>query len=466
VPNKKKLRNIIWILITTAVLMVLLLLCYRTLRGHGKISVSVESFTESSKKMSNPNCGFYYINDFKISDDYFPYREEVAERFANDEETSLSLIEINISEYKDGPISEEGLKNIDQLMVQLERYDKQYIIRVLYDWDGKASEHEPKKLETVLMHMEQIGPILTAHKDCIFTLQGLFVGNWGEMNGTPYTDSESLELLYNKLAAVTPDDMYLAVRTPNHWRSIADIYDVDGIADSDIAKRLGLYNDGMLGSKDDCGTYTSSTRDEELIFQETLCAAVPQGGEVIRNNEYNDFDNALNDMKQMHVSYLNRGYDLDVLSKWNNTTIDFDEPYNGMMGLDYIERHLGYRLVLDEVSMDASNFKDCVSMKAYIKNVGFAPVYKSCELWVTLYNEEDGYRESYLLETDVRGLAGGNYRDDRLEIEKNFHMFGKTSGDYQIYLNLVDVATGTQIQFANEQDITAEGYLLGTITLK
>lgn len=75
--------------------------------------------------------------------------------------------------------------------------------------------------------------------------------------------------------------------------------------DGSLASRLGLFNDGMLGSVYDLGTYddtpltSSSTpgekgsRSDELIYQYKLCQYVPNGGEVTVNNEYNDLENAI-----------------------------------------------------------------------------------------------------------------------------------------------------------------------------
>ena len=93
------------------------------------------------------------------------------------------------------------------------------------------------------------------------------------------------------------------------------------------------------------------TREDELAFQNDLCRYVPNGGEVIIDNVYNDFDNAVKDLSQMHVSYLNSDYDSTVLNKWKETIVNgTDDVWNGMSGYDYIKRHLGYRYVLDSSS--------------------------------------------------------------------------------------------------------------------
>ena len=89
-------------------------------------------------------------------------------------------------------------------------------------------------------------------------------------------------------------------------------------------------------------------------FQEKLCSRVPNGGEVIIDNEYNDLECAIADLKTMHVTYLNQDYDAAVLEKWASSAVQTSDCFDGMEGLSYIERHLGYRLVLSDVFMQYS----------------------------------------------------------------------------------------------------------------
>lgn len=51
----------------------------------------------------------------------------------------------------------------------------------------------------ILMHMEQLSYILREYSEKIFSLQGLFIGNWGEMNGTRYSTDEDLQKLAKSL---------------------------------------------------------------------------------------------------------------------------------------------------------------------------------------------------------------------------------------------------------------------------
>lgn len=452
---------------------------YLSGRGHGNVVVRECDFQESDRVLHNPNRGFYHMHGFVIEDAVTDYRENLANRYCRDTETALTLVEINLRNYRDGDISQEGLDNIERLLDTLDGLDKKLILRFLYDWNGQNETVEPESLDIILRHIEQVGPLLKKHRDRIFTLQGLFIGNWGEMNGTKYLATEDLQALARQLAAVTDDGTFLSVRMPAQWRKITQLASADGVerGDGSLASRLGLYNDGMLGSWSDCGTYgdqsfaangafTYWNREEELAFQEELCRRVPIGGEVINDNEYNDLENAIRDMKTMHVTYVNRDYDTKVLDKWAASVYHGEDCFDGMDGLSYIERHLGYRLLIDGVRLRYGFQDDALSVDVDLKNAGFAPVYEDAEIRVTLYNETDNKLYSYEMEGDLRELAGGNDAQETLTLHRVFSLSGEQPGEWAVFFEIRDRDTGSRIQLANRQDPEEYGYRIGEIELE
>ena len=205
-----------------------------------RVKVTAAVFEESARPLRNPNRGFYYIYQFHITDQETDYNDLVERFYYGDTETTLALVQINLKEYRAQEISPAGLKNIDALFNALAQRDKQLIVRFLYDWEQKNLLTEPASLDLILQHMEQLGEILNRYSDSIFTLQGLFVGDWGEMHSTRYESPQELRRLAQKLAEITGG--YLSVRTPAQWRQITE----DG-ADTALVARLGLFNDGILG---------------------------------------------------------------------------------------------------------------------------------------------------------------------------------------------------------------------------
>ena len=447
-------------------------------RTHGKVNVTDYEFEESDRILRNPNRGFYHMHGFVISDGETDYRENIAGRYCRDGSTALTLVEINLRNYTEGDISEEGLDNIERLLETLEGIDKQLILRFLYDWSGENAQVEPERLDIILRHMEQVGPLLQEHKDSIFILQGLFIGNWGEMNGTKYLETEDLQALAQRLAEVTDESIFLAVRMPAQWRKITQLVSAEEVVrgDGGLASRLGLFNDGMLGSWSDYGTYgdrsyathgayTYWNRAEELAFQDELCSLVPIGGEVIVDNEYNDFENAIRDLASMHVTYVSRDYDTKVLNKWETAIFQGEGCFNGMDGLSYIERHLGYRLLIQDVEMGYDFKEDSLSVDVTIQNVGFAPIYRDTRVRVLLYNEVEDYFYSYGVEEDIRTLAGGNDAETLLTLHTDIPLAGEQPGDLTVYFDIWDTCSDQRILLANEQDPEEYGYRIGEVSI-
>ena len=189
---------------------------------HWKVTCTPAAFAESSRRLSNPDRGFYYIYGYRITDEPVDYATDLRDRTKEDDGTRLGMMQINLREYRTGAISEEGLSNVRQLFAAMADSDKKWIVRFLYDWNGENEQYEPENLDIILQHMEQVGDVLREYHSCIYTLQGLFIGNWGEMNGTKYTDSDSMRELAARLADVSDASTFLSVRTPAQWRKGLD----------------------------------------------------------------------------------------------------------------------------------------------------------------------------------------------------------------------------------------------------
>lgn len=440
------------------------------------VTIKKTVFTESNRELKNPDCGFYFIYGFMIQDEETDYEELVRERYLNDKETVITLLQINLQNYRNGEITQMGLDNIDKLFCAMEGIDKRLIVRFLYDWDGKALGREPGNLSIILQHMRQLEEILYRHRSQIFLLQGLFIGNWGEMNGTPYSNSTDMQRLVSKLEQVTDQSIYLSVRMPMQWRQITRLKEPskERLPADSLAGRLGLFNDGMMGSESDYGTYGTQeadeagvfapwSRSEELEFQERLCRLVPNGGEVIVENTYNDFENARKDLSLMHVTYLNKDYDQAVLNKWAEETVEDDGCFDGVDGLTYIQRHLGYRFLITDVHISHQFFAECLSVKVALKNVGFAPIYREPELRLTVLGEEDSF--TYTIDQSLRQMSGGPHKEDVLTLNVKIPIRGLTEKEYALYFSIVDPDTGEHILLANEQDEEDWGYMIGNVCL-
>lgn len=442
---------------------------------HYNLSAQTVTFTESSRILKNPNRGFYHIWGFYITDESMDWENVILSKGVDDG-FSLELVEINLQEYRDGLISDKGIRNLKELFEGLAKQDKHYVVRFLYDWDGRNMEVEPSNIDIIVGHIKQLKPILQKHADSIFVLQSLLVGDCGEIHDTKFADTKSLRILASELAAVSTSDTYLAVRTPVQWRKITQTYGNKELKENSPYKnRLGLYNDGMLGNVYDCGTYGDQkrkqagkykawTRAEEIDFQDNLCRAVPNGGEVVLVNEYNDIDRAICDMEKMHITYINQDHDLQVMEKWRNSTVDTDDIFDGMDGISYMQARLGYRLVLRKCQMQHAFWKDKLYIRLDISNSGFAPIYKACDASLTFVPKtEDGKSYSIQVSHQLQELAGGRETDQISTIRASVPLSKLSRADYDVYFKLIDRASGKMIYFANEQDAEADGYKIGEI---
>lgn len=441
-----------------------------------EVTVSADSFSESAAALSNPDRGIYQMYGFLITDKDVDYNTIVADNFRYDRYNTITMIQINLRNYNRGEISERGLEHIAKLFDALRTVTgKRLLVRFLYDWDGKNLDTEPKSLDIILNHIRQLEPILRDNHDQIFILQGLFLGNNGEMHHSKYTTNDNYMLLADTLASVTDDSTFLAVRTPAQWRATTRLADItaDLLISHPYAWRFSLFNDGMMGTSLDTGTYGSQSRaeagdftlwnrEEELEFQNQLCCYVPNGGEVIINNVYNDFENALPTMRQMRITYINEDYDKNVLNKWAQTVINDGSVYDGMDGYTYIKRHLGYRLLIDSTDIAYHAETKSLSVRIDMRNTGFAPLYGSKEGRLILHHAENDAYYIYPFEEDITALSRTGSEADIFTLQQLLQLSKLPEGTYTASFQLWDNDTASQLQLAIETPQTNVGYRLGS----
>lgn len=456
------------------------------------VNVHTESFAEKTGDLKNPDRGLYHIHQFIIEDtpkglDYYKADIEwfLSEQGnPNDKSHTLTLVEIDLKNYRDRDITASALTDIDTLLSVYQTGGRKIILRFLYDVNGETVQTEngyltvaePDSIDVILKHMEQLSPYLKKYKDMIFTIQGLFTGTWGEMHSTKFGSDEDMRTLAKKLEEVTDPDTFLCVRTPAQRRAVTKNGE-----DTALARRMGLYNDGMLGSETDLGTYLESTvptengggrwhREEELNYQDTVCASVPQGGQVVTPNPYNDFETAVRDMARMHVTYIDQYWQTEVLNKWNAARVpESFGVYAGKSGLDYVRDHLGYRLMADGLSVSVSDSaSQTANVSVRFRNTGFAPLYAKPTVTLAI-KAPDGSVETYPMTNDLTSLTGCAHPEQRGTAQATVPMSEFKNGNYDLYVN-VSVpgmnAAEVPLYLANTQVRDESlGYRVGGLTL-
>ncbi len=442
------------------------------------ITYRCAEYTEQAAVLSNPYCGYYQMYGYTLSDEGLDPVRTWSSNILSHNSSSLILLEVNLRNYSGSDISSGGLSQLDELLDTFCGEGRSLIVRFLYDWDGKAKSTEPASRTQIESHMRQIAPAINEHAASILTLQGVFTGNCGEMNNTRYGSFEDIAALMQVLDSVIDKNIYLAVRTPSHLRGVTgskDAVSFEQAWDGSLSSRLGLYNDGMLGSVYDLGTYDDTphqadsppsdkgTREEELAFQETLCQFVPNGGEVVLDNPYNDLSAALNDLSRMHVSYLNGGHDAAVLDKWKASVYEGGGVFNGWNGYDYVNAHLGYRYLITASSMEFDPLKEeNASLSITLTNTGFAPAYRRFDTTLTITGAKSQTSLTLPLDWDNRTLSNGAVQTLCVSVPAR----KLSPDDYTVTISMRDPADGRTIFFANQTSESDFSVLLGNFTME
>lgn len=424
------------------------------MRGRNKWRFEPSGCQESTNELCNPGRGWYEIHTFCSEE------TDVPEVYLNSED-SLVLVRIRIGRREE--LERAELERIDRILsVFSGRRDM--IVRLLYDLDGKGLESEPGLFCQVERHLEQLSPILRKHVPSIYIYQGMLVGSWGEMHTSRYLTKQHLSRLGRQLADTARGDFFLAVRRPCQWRMLIPECEQKAYG------RIGLFNDGILGSDTDLGTYGDRTAssaeweeawpaEAELRFQEKLCRDVPNGGEAVYGEaaENQTLESIVGRLSRMHVSYLNRCHDERVLSYWRGLRWKKRGMWQGINGFDYIGRHLGYRFVVRQAEMLRHSEKDRAIFRITVENVGFSRMYEPAEAFVE-YEGTDGQPEREKLSCDVEGWGSG-------QTVSFSHTVPVRAGSY--YLSVYRAKDHRPVLFANEETETGNNRVfLGRVVVR
>lgn len=356
---------------------------------------------ESTAYLHNPSCGWYRIYPFELGQK--PDFEELYWCLRAEESLVLALVDIGA--FREGEIPREALCNLADILDFFGKHDKEIILRITYDREGRGMEHEPEFLRTVIGHMQQLGAVVRAHQEPVLVVQGALVGSWGEMHDSKFLSEERLKQLVQAWQEAL-GDVAIAVRTPQQWRQL---HSQGGEA---YADKTGLFNDGMFGSADDLGTYGNTgkaqsgwdgkwSREEEIAFIGRVTASVPYGGEAVEGSLDLPFAEMAEEMRRAGVSYLNCTHDENCLRKWKAKPCKEPGVWQGKSIFDYIGCRLGYRFVVREVRLVK---KKGQFLKIYVENIGFSTLKEEAELCVRIESEQLSAGQCIILPEDPCGM--------------------------------------------------------------
>lgn len=437
---------------------------------------------ESTNYDGNPSKGWYGLYPFVISEE--PDFDNLVWSLADGD--VIALVRIDIGRRQPGvgtgsPFTAEELDRADRILTWFEKHSREVILRITYDTEGKGMEHEPSLIKNVAGHMRQLGPVIAAHADNIIVHQGIFVGSWGEMHDSKFLSENAVCELYETLVSACGNKVRIAVRTPMQHRFIMKYltrYMGTGNADTDTDILCpALYNDAILSSEDDMCTYAGG-RTVWADYQDEVCTYAVCGGEVIHDNPINDYDNAVKELANMHITYLNRQYDMAVLDKWRSNN-----------GYDYIGTHLGYRFVVtdtaagrdaeEETGSKTQTGVGSIYINVRIANRGFACVYDRVRLLAEFRGKDGGCISRAEVMSDMSRIKPGDECTAVIRLpqecsympevhEREMHQMDNDSFNSEavatLWLRLERVKDAKVIRFANEGAGTA--LLVGAVVRK
>lgn len=419
-----------------------------------QIAFIPEKLEECSEDILNPSRGWYTIYPFQIEKSIDP--EEL--KWCLRDKESIALVQLDLGAYAEKPLDFSALNHMKEILQFFKSYEKDVILRPVYDLEGKGLEHEPNNPDLLLKHMEQIGMLLKEAEHSVYLFQGLLIGSWGEMHSSRYTSEEAMLKLYGCIKSYLGDNIPLAVRTPVIWRRLIE-------QEKYMQNQYfytGLFHDAMFASPSDMGTYgvmtreaagwkQSWTRSEEIRFMSCINEKIPYGGEVLAGEE-RSMQSMISEMRRLHVNYLNRAYDRKRLDEWKKVAWTGEDEYHGQSGYDYVGAHLGYRFVVSNSRQKAYHrMTKKVEVEFTIENVGFGNCPQEAELVVCVEQGEESYEDA--LELDLKDVRSGESKELTVLLPL---IEGK------VFLRAFRKQDKREIHFANKN---AEPLLLGVLHL-
>ena len=278
---------------------------------------------------------------------------------------------------RDLPLTQDALAAVSNTLVNARANGAVMIVRFAYT-SGSETGAEPTDFETIVGHVGQIGAVLGAFPDVVLAVECGMIGPWGEMHSNGYREPHHVRALTEAWLGSLHRQTALLVRYPK-W--ILDCADRDAdVFMRDVAagtyyrtqpaqRRLGMFNDGYLGTEADYGTWRTGkrwmTREQGVEYLEAR-RNVPYGGELAHISEEEaeavgllDVSkyNVVREFYRTHLSYLrnidSRGHNL--ADRIGRLTLTHAYDFEGMPDLDewygrdlrsFVRAHMGYRFVL------------------------------------------------------------------------------------------------------------------------
>jgi hypothetical protein len=421
------------------------------------------TYTASTDNFANPERGLYHhTGDCDKAD----FSQATLQSYRTSQGISLVMCVFYLAEYKNGPIAQAALDQLQQQLATVRAAGLKMILRFAYT-TSTTGDDAPK--DRVLAHLDQLAPYLDAGKDVIAVVQAGLIGAWGEWYYTQNfgnagtissTDWANRKAVTDKLLSVVPSPRMVQLRTPKFKRTMYSTTPVQpGAAyNGSTLSRIGHHNDCFLAGPDDFGTYENPSVEYPYLQAETTYVAM--GGETCAANPpRSECPTATSELAQFHWSYLNTDYEPNLLSSWNA---------GGCLAT--VTKNLGYRFRLESGSYPATAARGgSLPISFTVRNDGYATPFNPRNLELVLRNTSTGTNYKLPLTSNPRRWTAGTSTtvQQTLTVPTNL-----PAGSYTLLLNLPDPLLSTRpeysIRLANQgtwDAATGMNSLLHTLTV-
>lgn len=437
-------------------------------------------YTDSLRAINNPDIGFYRPRAYHLKSSENTVLKPSGEY-------QLVHLLIDLSEFSsnaslsedtygtDAEISEDALAALSDTLSYIRSQNKNVVVRSCYDYYYNGNRNYEPSMELILRHIQQLAEVYNQYTDVITYVELGTFGPWGEMHSSSCCTNENVSLVLQKALDTMDPKIKIGVRKPTYIASwLGIVYGkFDGVSEeyqtavlgkeADVA-RVGLYNDGYLGSSSDLGTFHSSevSRENALSWFENQCTYLPYGGEVAANSsggiigDFNKIEYIAQEAFQTHTSFLNVEWNNNVIDAWKQTTYtNSQDEYNNRTGFEYVRDHMGYRFVLRDSKLTQSLSDRSLQAQLKIENVGFGNVTRDKATTVVLESSTGDYKELAVDALNAKELFSGQVTTVSIRIPLSAQI---ADGTYKVYLKFSDEGDETSnqnrycIQFANTQD--------------
>ncbi|MEU8224127.1 DUF4832 domain-containing protein [Kribbella sp. NPDC048915] len=397
------------------------------------------TYPPSADNFANPERGLYHHTgdcdktDFSLS---------TLQSYRANEGISLVMCVFYLAEYRNGPIAQAALDQLQQQFNTVRAAGLKMVLRFAYT-TSTTGDDPPK--DRVLGHLDQLAPYLSAGKDVIAIVQAGLIGAWGEWYYTQNfgnagvisaADWANRKAVTDKLLSVLPSDRMIQLRTPKFKRTLYSTSPVqpgDAYNGSTLS-RIGHHNDCFLASADDFGTYENPSVEYPYLQAETTYVAM--GGETCAvNAPRSECPTATGELAQFHWSYLNTDYEPNVLNSWNTGGC-----------LTTIRKNLGYRFRLESGTYPATASPGgSLPVSFTVHNDGYATPYNPRTLQLVLRNTATGNTFKLPMTGDPRRWTAGS----STTVSQTLAVPGNVpAGSYDLLLNLPDPLLSTRPEYS------------------